>query len=166
MYCPGCGTQSSTDQNYCKACGLNLEAVSGIVSSDGLELARKHHEKLAVRRMVRLMSAGGMVLLVGLVLIIVDQKLIQDSAVGLAATLTMLLGLFIMAFGIFSSISRASDEPADRHNVGAGGKLATAETRRLSSGDQSVLPVGSVIDKTTGLLNVEAKTRKPDTAEM
>jgi hypothetical protein len=69
-------------------------------------------------------------------------------------------------FGLFSSFSRASNSTSDRHNFGAGEKRATAETLRLSPGDQFVTPSGSVIDKTTDLLNVEATTRKPNTAKM
>ena len=166
MYCPGCGSQSSMDQDYCRACGLNLEGLSGVAPSDGLELARKQHKELLIHGMMRLLSAGGIVLLVGLVLFIVDRKLIHDAAIGLSAFLTILLGLSIMAFGLFSSLSYASNKTSDRHNLSVRRKPATAETRRLSPGDQSATPTGSVIDKTADLLSVEAKTREPDTAEM
>jgi hypothetical protein len=137
MDCPGCGSQSSTDQNNCRACGLNLEGLSGVASSDGLELARKQHKELLIHGMMRLLGAGGIVLLVGLVLFIVDRKLIHDTAIELSAFLTMLLGLSIMAFGMISSLSYASNKTSVRRNLSARGKLATAETRRLSPGGQS-----------------------------
>jgi len=111
--------------------------------------------------MMRLLSAGGMFLPVGLVLLIIERKLINDAAVGLVAALTMLLGPFIMAFGLFSSFPRAINSAADRHNLSAVGKRATAETRRLLPGDQSVTPADSVIDKTTDLFNVEPDDPPP-----
>jgi hypothetical protein len=165
VYCPVCGNQSSMDQNYCRACGLSLEALSGVDSFDGLEIARKQHQRLAARRMMRLLSAGGIVLFAGLALIVVDRKLINDAAVGMAALLTMLVGLVIMAFGLFCSFSHANNRQVDRHTTGAGGRLVTPETRKLSPGAQSLSPVNSVFDKTTGLLNAEATPRKTDPAE-
>ncbi len=28
MYCPNCGTKTSADQNFCRACGLGLEKIA------------------------------------------------------------------------------------------------------------------------------------------
>lgn len=28
MYCPNCGTITSSDQSYCRACGLGLEKIA------------------------------------------------------------------------------------------------------------------------------------------
>jgi hypothetical protein len=114
---------------------------------------------------MRLLSAGGKFLPVGLVLLIIERKLIHNAAVGLVAALTMLLGPFIMAFGLFSSFPRAINSAADRHNLSAVGKRATVETRRLSPGDQSVTPADAVIYKTTDLFKVEPTTR-PHTGAM
>ncbi|HXC70860.1 MAG TPA: zinc-ribbon domain-containing protein [Pyrinomonadaceae bacterium] len=40
MYCPNCGTKTSANQNFCRACGLGLEkiALSKPVSSCAIDL--------------------------------------------------------------------------------------------------------------------------------
>ena len=35
MYCPNCSAEASTDQKYCRGCGMQLQAVAQLVRSQG-----------------------------------------------------------------------------------------------------------------------------------
>ena len=55
MFCPNCGTKSSADQNFCRACGLGLETIALALNEqlptqvDLTLLQRKEHlEKIGV----------------------------------------------------------------------------------------------------------------------
>lgn len=46
MYCPNCGATNSTDQNFCRSCGIRLEEIAGallvqVPSASSAQLARR-----------------------------------------------------------------------------------------------------------------------------
>jgi uncharacterized membrane protein YvbJ len=102
MYCPNCGNKTSTDQKFCRGCGLGLEKIALSLGEqlpaciDETLLARKDRlEKIGVAAL----SVFGLGLL-SILLYIIGQKLLaQGNLLGALA----IIGLVIMfACGLVS----------------------------------------------------------------
>jgi hypothetical protein len=96
MYCPNCGNQTSTDQKFCRACGLGLEKIA---LSLGEQLPARMDQSLIARqeRLEKLglgaLSVFGLGVL-GFLLYAVAQKLLASQ--GSLLTILALVGLVIM----------------------------------------------------------------------
>ena len=66
MFCPNCGTENNVGLNYCRSCGLKLDAIVEAVADqlpsqvDGEYLRRK--EKFGRARLTSKLIAGGVAL--------------------------------------------------------------------------------------------------------
>ena len=95
MYCPNCGTKTSVDQNFCRACGLGLEKVALSLSEQlparadqSLQARKERLEKLGVA----LLSVFGAGLLIFLIYSI-GQRFINKGNV---FELLAMLGIIVM----------------------------------------------------------------------
>ena len=163
MYCPNCGSKTSTDQKFCRACGLGLEKIASSLSEQlptkvdlSLQQQKERYEKLG---MVALGVFGLGIL--SFVLYAVGQKvMMQGNIVGALA----ILGFLIMAAcGLTSVVLFAKAK-----EVGEGATKRPSQTN-LTSGNESTKellteghfePVPSVTDRTTDLLVVEKRDSK------
>ena len=160
MYCPNCGTKTSADQNFCRACGLGLEKIALSVKEQlpttvnpSLQMQKERFEKLG---MVALSVFGLGVL--SFIAYSIGYKLMVskgDILTGLA-----MIGFIIMiACGLASVILFAK--------AGEVGKEATKRPSQtdLSSGESTkellteghFEPVPTVTERTTELLTVEKR---------
>jgi hypothetical protein len=160
MYCPNCGTKTSIDQNFCRACGLGLEKIALSLNEQlptkverSLQERKERFEKLGVAAL----SVFGLGLL-GFLLYAIGYKLImtQGNVLGALA----IIGFVIMiACGLASVILFAKANEA--------GQEATKRKpqQNLSSGTKELLteghfePVPTVTERTTDLLPVENRDR-------
>jgi hypothetical protein len=158
MYCPNCGAKTSTEQKFCRSCGLGLEKIALSLteqlpaSPDEHLLSQKERfERLGV---VALSVFGAGVL--GLVLYGIVYKLMITQGKFLAAL--GFLGLIIMlGCGILSTIlfakAKEAEEAAGKRKI-QDVKVATTPTKELLT-EGNFEPVPSVTDRTTELLSVE-----------
>jgi hypothetical protein len=161
MYCPNCGTKTSADQKFCRACGLALEKIALSVSEQlptkvdlSLQERKERYEKLGVAAL----SVFGLGILIFLTYA-VGYKLIMSQGNILAAL--AIIGFVIMvACGLSSVVLFAK-----ANEVGEGATKRPLQTN-LSAGSESTKelltegnfePVPSVTDRTTELLGVERK---------
>ena len=162
MYCPNCGNKTSTEQKFCRACGLGLEKIA---LSLGEQLPARIDDSLLARKErlekwgVAALSVFGLGVLAILVYA-VSQKLITT---GNLITFLPLIGLLIMfGCGIGSVILFAlAKEAGDQ----AGKRQLPSSTTEKSSSTRELLPEGrlepvpTVTERTTELLFVEKQDK-------
>jgi hypothetical protein len=159
MFCPNCGTKTSIDQNFCRACGLGLEKIA-VTLNEQLPTRvdmNLHHEKERFEKLgVAALSVFGLGVLSMIVYGVVYKLMVSGGNIltGLAA-----LGFIIMiACGLASVVLFAKANEA--------GEAATKRKpqQNLAAGSESTKellteghfePVPSVTDRTTELLTIE-----------
>ena len=160
MFCPNCGADNGSEQNYCRSCGLKLAAISRDVAEQfpSIEYARlqKRKELFEKLGLGALIAAG--VLGVGMVLskvayyklILFGPEVLMWSAFGAFALFALLAVFFFnypKQFMKFKKINpRLSSTPtADPENA--------ATTRKLI--EDRIFEPPSVTEHSTELLSVE-----------
>lgn len=158
MYCPNCGTATSIDQNFCRACGLGLEKIASSLSEQlptkadkNLQTEKERLEKLGV---VALSVFGFGVL--SFLAYNIAQKLVGKGDI--FAVLVMLGLVVMMVCGLASVIlfARAKE---------LGEKSAKRPQQNLSNGSNTkellseghFEPVPTLTERTTELLAAEKR---------
>ena len=156
MYCPGCGTESPADQQFCRSCGLSLGQVLQALADpkESPTLKRLVEAKRATRIVARVFLA--IALLFGGVLSNLDQvpPVGRSVFIGLAAVFAL------MAVGILSywaGFSRRERVGADLRAQALG---AGVTTRALPSAPMAQ-PVNSVTEGTTALIESDSPHNLP-----
>lgn len=163
MYCPNCGKQTSTEQKFCRACGLGLEKIA---QSLGEQLPARMDQSLVARKErleklgVGALSVFGLGVL-GFLLYAVGQKL---SAQGSLLAVLAMVGLVIMlGCGLLSVIlfARAKElgEQANKRQLQPNETDTSGSTRELLP-EGRFEPVPTVTERTTELLFAEKRATK------
>ena len=162
MYCPNCGQKTSTDQKFCRACGLGLEK---IVQSLGEQVPARLDEPLLARkeRLEKLGVAALSVFGLGVLVILLyaaSQKLITT---GNLISLLPLLGLVIMCGAglgsvILFALARELGEQAGKRQLPSSTTEKSSSTRELLP-EGRLEPVPTVTERTTELLFVEKQDK-------
>ncbi len=162
MFCPNCGTKTSIDQNFCRACGLGLEKIALSLTEQlpakpnlSLQQQKERLEKLGVAAL----SVFGLGILTLLAYIIGNSLMTSDASI--LVKLGLVGFVIMMACGLVSVILFAKANEL--------GKEATKrEPQNLASGESTkellteghFEPVPTVTDRTTELLTVEKRDAK------
>jgi hypothetical protein len=163
MYCPNCGKQTSTEQKFCRACGLGLETIA---QSLGEQLPARMDQSLVARKErleklgVGALSVFGLGVL-GFLLYAVGQKL---SAQGSLLAVLAMVGLVIMlGCGLLSVIlfARAKElgEQANKRQLQPNEIETGGSTRELLP-EGRFEPIPTVTERTTELLFAEKRDTK------
>lgn len=164
MYCPNCGTNTSSDQKFCRACGLGLEKIA---LSLGEQLPARRDESLQMRKErleqlgVGALSVFGLGIL-GFLVYAVAQKLLatQGSLLAILAIigLVVMLGCGLLSVILFARAKELGEE-ANRRQL-------QPDTNANSSSTKELLPEGTfepaptITERTTDLLFVEKESKK------
>jgi uncharacterized membrane protein YuzA (DUF378 family) len=162
MYCPNCGTKTSEDQNFCRACGLGLEKIALSLSEqmptridESLQARKERLEKLGLAAL-GVFGLG----IVGFLAYAIGYKLVTNQGIlGAMAT----IGLFIMivcglASVIFFAKAKEVGEEATKRPRQQNVPTGSESTKELLS-EGHLEPVPTVTDRTTELLPVEKRER-------
>ena len=151
MHCPGCGTEASKNQKFCRSCGMGLQMISQAVakhlSTADFSGPPVEREAIKQRRMSTLLW-GMAAVFVGMALIVVGKQFPDHDWIGLIGVLVLLLGAFVATYGILSpprqktSPSRNPPRPAE---------LPRADPKALASAN-SLEQIPNVTEHTTRML--------------
>ena len=172
MFCPNCGTRAGAGQKYCRACGLNLDRMAGLLSeqlsvrapegaspAEAAQLIRRKREVERWLSGIGAASAGGF--LVAVVVAVFFRKAVEqargvEEVVQLAFTLAGLaaLALFFYRESLKKSLAARGVSADERQQL-----EGAAETSKLLP-ESHFEPASSVTDHTTELLATEPKSRR------
>lgn len=165
MFCPNCGANNSTEQNFCRKCGFNLEESAKslllqIPSAERAEILRR--EKSLEKFGSFAWSGFGIVCLiaVGALLFTIFDKMVWSGK-------NPLVGILFAAFIIFATFSliyvffnEDLKEKKKKLGLREQSDLPEAKITGKLLEDKPFEPVGSVVENSTELLYAENKTRK------
>lgn len=166
MYCPNCGKQTSSEQKFCRACGLGLEKIA---QSLGEQLPAQLDQTLRARqeRLEKLgvgaLSVFGLGILGFLVYAVAQKLATQGSLIAILA----IIGLVIMfGSGLLSVIlfARAKE-------LGEQASKRQPQPDELAGSTKELLPearfepVSTVTERTTELLFAEKRNTKKSKTE-
>jgi hypothetical protein len=163
MHCPNCGTKTSTEHKYCRACGLGLEKFAlllaeqlpdgeaGLAQAEGL--ARLAARSRWVENILTAALFTFIACLVGVILYGIVGKLIIEKGQVLGG----LIFLFVILLGLGSvGLVAYREHLKEKMQKRLEPQLPAAETTgRLLPDDSRFEPVSSVTEATTELLSVE-----------
>jgi hypothetical protein len=169
MFCPNCGTKTEAGQKYCRACGLSVEKLAGLISeqlpagalagSTPEEVARLLRRKRKVERLlVGLGVTGGVGLVLAIMAAVIFGVIIGkgEPVKGGIILAFIVLGVIALALVFYrdsltdSLTARGvSDEKPKKLEGGA------ATSKLLP--EPHFEPIPSVTDRTTELLAAEPK---------
>ncbi len=165
MFCPNCGANNSTEQKFCRSCGLSLEKTAEslleqIPSAQSAKLLKRERN---LEKFGNIAFGGfGLVILTGIgaiiYLIFTKMILTGESVFG---------GVLLTAFMIFAALSLTYvvfNEDLKERKQKAHPGLKNELTEKRETGklleNPPFEPIGGVTENSTELLHVERKTRK------
>ena len=160
MYCPNCGQATSTEQKFCRSCGLSVEkaAQSLVEQLPAVEPNTRLRERQ--RRVERLLymlgGSAAVIFVVSLFWTIVKEIIIgKGHVLGGLIFLAFILGFIVFAVLMLyrESLLKASSK---RHS--AKSTLPQAEHTARLLPESRVEPIPSVTEHTTELLVAEKKS--------
>jgi Na+/melibiose symporter-like transporter len=154
MHCPSCGDESTIDQKFCRKCGFNLEPIAKLITSEPIAITvdKNERERLVVRRMFQWMSRGGLVLLLGVVLLVINRGFVHAGAVQALASLIILAGCAMATYGLFSAMIKGTYLPGKTTGEKRPAKIEGGTTKELPDA-RVPAPISSVTDRTTQLID-------------
>ncbi len=158
MFCPNCGADNRSEQNYCRSCGLKLDSISRSVAEQfpsveyaKLQKRKELFEKLGLGSLAVAGAIGlGMILSKAAYykLILFGPEVLMWSAFGAFALSAMLSVFFFNYPKLFMKIEKVNPRlsPTDEST-----EVVSMPTNKLID-DRPFEPVGSVTEHSTELL--------------
>lgn len=157
MFCPNCGGENSTQQRFCRSCGLSLEKTAQSLVEQipakidqSIERREKKLERFGVIALSCLGVVGAGTLFY---MIIFNMMLAQGKILGGLAFLTIIICGLSAAF--FFNYANYLKETAVKNRLQPPEEMPEYETPAKLLGDSYLEPIPSVTEGTTELLYVE-----------
>ena len=159
MFCPNCGSKNSTQQRFCRSCGLSLEKVAQTLieqlpskSNESLEKRKDKLERLGVIAL----SGFGVVGVGFLFYLIIFKMMLAEGKIlaGLAFLTLIICGLLAV---VFFNYANSLKDAAVKNRLQQSDELPQDETSAKLLNDSYFEPIPSVTERTTELLYAERK---------
>ena len=165
MFCPNCGSNNSTEQKFCRSCGLNLEksAESLVEQMPNAQNPNLLKQTQQIEKFGNFALGGfGVVLLtaVGAIIYFIFSKMILSGANVLAGILIIAFLIFAVLSLIFVILNESAKEKKAKINPVLADELTGAKDTGKLLEEKPFEPVSSVTENSTELLFAENKTRK------
>ncbi len=157
MFCPNCNSKNSTDQKFCRRCGLNLEEINQNLMKQ-LESSDVKKKSVAIERLGTVGTIG--LLGMGVFAVLFLMYLVIFRFILSGSTESIVLGAMLLAFLIFASItlSYVILTEMKKENKLKNKHLDFSSDSRLLE-EKPVEPIISVSENTTELLFEKIKPR-------
>jgi hypothetical protein len=154
MYCPNCGKTNSTEQRFCRTCGLSLEKTVQSLADQlpALELNKEFRDRQRkVDRLINIVAGSAISIVVGAVVWGIVYEIIIVKGQLIPGLVFLLLILGVVLFGLLSIYGESLRKTADTR------RLADAQQQQLRQNTGKLLPeshIGpfSITERTTELL--------------
>ncbi len=165
MFCPNCGANNSTEQKFCRACGLNLEksAESLIEQMPSAQTANLLRHEKAIERFGNFALGGlgvvGLVAVTAGLYVLVTKFIITGTNIFAAV---LLISFFAFAFLslIFVVFNETLKEKKQKINSGLSTELTEPKNTGKLLEEKLFEPAASVTENSTELLYAENRTKK------
>ncbi len=158
MYCPNCGTKTSIDQNFCRACGLSLEKTALSLSEqlpEKVDRSVQQQKERLEKFGVALLSVFGIGVL-GLLLFLLGQKFIDKGMLGILAMLGVLI-MIVCGLGSVILFAQAKDLDQKSSKRRQSSLTSGTDTTKELLSEGHFEPVPTVTERTTELLAVDKR---------
>ncbi len=171
MFCPNCGANNSTDQKFCRTCGLNLEKAAESLTEQIPNAGDKTPAKQThlVEKFGEIAFNGFMAICVFGILALLYTIITKFIIPGPASN--VIFGIFLILFIIFASLTLAyvvfnealkEKEKKKKLTPSRENELADAKDTGKLLDEGTLQPVSSVTENTTDLLYDKSRTSKLD----
>lgn len=163
MFCPNCGANNSTDQKFCRSCGLNLEKsaeslLEQLQKSD-FSKAENYLEKLGTVGFFGL--AAVYLAAISLLSYVVFNKFVLSGEIEKIIFGVVIIAMFIFATLMLAyvALNESLKEQKEKLNASLPKEIEKKDTAKLLE-EKPFEPIPSVTEDSTELIYAENKTRK------
>lgn len=157
MYCPNCGKENSTEQKFCRSCGLSLEKTVESLADQlpELELDKRLRERQRrVDQLIYIVAGTAISIVVAGVFwgIIYEIIIVKGDVIPGLLFLAFITG--VVLFGLLSIYRESLNKAATKRQLSEPAQLV-ADTGKLLP-ESRIEPLPSVTERTTELLKKDS----------
>lgn len=163
IHCPSCGKPASTDQQFCRTCGMSLGSVSKLVAAHSGEISPDEHalnraeaERRITRAMFTWMSWGVLIAGIGIAMLVVNKSFDLGRWFLNCASFLLLGGTGIAVFGFFKAVREGVNLPAKFPAQ----SIAQGEPTKALPQDRVATPLPSITERTTQLIAADERKKQ------